>query len=80
MWIVYILISLKDLNRYYIGITDDLERRLGEHNRTQSGYSKRYAPWRVETFITFRNEYLARKFERYLKAGSGHAFLKKHLI
>ena len=80
MHIVYILISIKDTNRYYIGITDNLERRLGEHNRSQSGYSKRYAPWRVETSIAFRNEQLARDFEKYLKVGSGNAFLKKRLI
>jgi predicted GIY-YIG superfamily endonuclease len=80
MLIVYILISLKDPNRYYIGITDDLERRLGEHNRTRSGYSKRYAPWRIETCILFRNERLARAFEKYLKVGSGNAFLRRRLI
>lgn len=80
MYIVYILISLRDPQQHYVGITADLERRLGEHNRSTSGYSRRYAPWKVETYIVFKNEILARDFEKYLKAGSGHAFLKKRLI
>jgi predicted GIY-YIG superfamily endonuclease len=80
MYIVYILISEMDPNRYYIGITQDLQRRLGEHNRTSSGYTKRYAPWKVETFITFQSAGLAEDFEKYLKRGSGFAFLKKRLL
>ncbi len=81
MHIVYILISETDSNRYYIGITQDLQRRLGEHNRlSNDGYSKKYAPWRVETFITFQDALLAENFEKYLKRGSGFAFLKKRLI
>jgi len=67
-------------DRYYIGITEDLNKRLREHNTENSGYSKRYAPWDVETYITFRNKLIAERFEKYLKAGSGQAFLKKHLL
>lgn len=80
MKIVYILISEKDSTRYYIGLTDDLQRRLGEHNGASVGYGKRYAPWRVETFTTFYNDEQAIAFEKYLKSGSGFAFLKKRLI
>ena len=77
---VYILLSLKDPSKYYIGTTQDLNKRLREHNSSQSGYSKRYAPWEIETYISFTNKLLAGKFEKYLKAGSGQAFLKKRLI
>ncbi len=80
MYIVYILISEIDTNRIYIGLTQDLQRRLGEHNRTTTGYCNRYAPWKVETFITFQNVQLADDFEHYLKRGSGFAFLKKRLL
>ena len=80
MYIVYILKSLKDPTRSYIGITQNLQRRLEEHNLDKSGYAQRYAPWDVETYIVFSNGVLAEKFERYLKAGSGQVFLKKHLL
>ena len=80
MHYVYILVSLKDLTRYYIGRTENLEARLQQHNRGESGYSKRYAPWRLETYTAFSDLRLADDFERYLKSGSGHAFLKKRLL
>jgi putative endonuclease len=80
MQIVYILLSLKDPTKYYIGITRNLKKRLKEHNGATEGYAKRHAPWQVATFVTFNNTRLAENFERYLKQGSGNAFLKKHLI
>jgi predicted GIY-YIG superfamily endonuclease len=80
MYIVYVLISLKDADRHYVGLTEDLEKRLKAHNAKKSLFSKKYSPWGIETFITFKNEYKARKFEKYLKSGSGYAFLKKHFI
>ena len=81
MNIVYILISENNPNRYYIGLTNDLERRLKEHNcASNDGYTKRYAPWKVETFVTFQNDQLAKEFEKYLKEGSGFVFLKKRFL
>lgn len=80
MHIVYILKSKKKFGKIYIGITDDLSKRLAEHNSEKSGYSKRYAPWEVETYVTFKNKTLAENFEKYLKVGSGQAFLIRRLI
>ena len=80
MHIVYILKSIKNPRRYYVGLTGDLGRRLKEHNSEKSGYSSRYSPREVETHIIFKNRVIAAKFERYLKEGSGQAFLTKHLI
>lgn len=77
---VYILISINHPDKYYIGSTKDVAKRLSEHNQLKCVYSRRYAPWRLETYLVFYNEELAGKFEKYLKHGSGHAFLKKHLI
>ena len=78
--IVYILRSLKTSDRIYIGYTTDLERRLREHNRSESEYTKRFAPWQVETYIAFQDVTRAKQFETYLKSGSGHAFLRKRLV
>ena len=80
MHIVYILKSIKDPKRCYIGMTQNLEKRIQEHNRDVGGYSKVYAPWELETCIDFKNKLLAEKFERYLKHGSGQAFLKRRLL
>ncbi|MBN1870114.1 MAG: GIY-YIG nuclease family protein [Candidatus Omnitrophica bacterium] len=80
MFYVYTLISQADRKRYYIGITKDLKERLKEHNQGKVNYSKRYAPWKIGTYTFIDNEELAYRFEKYLKSGSGHAFLKKHLL
>lgn len=77
---VYVLRSQKDKTKLYIGSTQDLESRIKEHNQKKSQYSKIYAPWELEVFISFKTQNLAHSFERYLKSGSGHAFLKKRFL
>ncbi len=71
MYFVYIL---KDCNKgsTYVGITKDLIKRIKEHN------SKR--PYKIIWYSVFGDKIKAYKFEKYLKTGSGIAFLRKHLI
>lgn len=80
MHVVYILLSKKNPQRYYIGITENLAERLKEHNASKTGYAKQFAPWDIETKIEFKDRKLAYAFEKYLKSGSGNAFLKKHFL
>ncbi|MCX5679770.1 MAG: GIY-YIG nuclease family protein [Candidatus Omnitrophica bacterium] len=80
MWYVYILRSETDRNRTYVGITEDIEKRLITHNAGTQYHTKRYLPWRIETYIAFSDKDKAFKFEKYLKAGSGKAFLNKRLL
>ncbi len=80
MFYVYILKSLKDRSRSYIGFTTDIEQRLKVHNLEENIYSKRYSPWAVETYVAFKDKSSALRFEKYLKVGSGQAFLKKRLL
>ena len=80
MYIVYILISKKYPNRIYIGLTEKLTQRVGEHNIGKSSYSSKYGPWELATYVTFSQKKKAAEFEKYLKSGSGFAFLKKHFI
>lgn len=78
MYYVYIL-KCSD-NKTYIGCTDDLKGRLKRH---QSGWvpaTKHRLPIILDTYIVFSDKYKAFNFEKYLKSGSGRAFLKKHLI
>ena len=77
---VYVLSSLHKPELTYIGLTNDLRRRLREHNAGQSGYTKKFMPWRLETYIAFSNQKKAPEFERYLKKGGGWRFAKRRLI
>ena len=46
MFTVYVLKSLVK-NRFYIGHTADLDKRLREHNAGRTRSTKAYAPWNV---------------------------------
>jgi putative endonuclease len=76
---VYILQSLEFVERYYVGITDDLKSRLAKHNAGGVSHTSKYKPWRVKTYVAFSDEKNAQAFERYLKTASGRAFAKKRL-
>ena len=76
MYYVYILESLKN-GRLYTGSTNNLERRLFEHNSGQSKYSRLTKPFKLlycEEFPT-RTEAVHR--EKYLKTGRGREELSK---
>jgi len=80
MYIVYILASKKYTDRCYVGLTTNIENRLIYHNSGDSPYTKKYAPWELRTYITFNDKARATEFERYLKSGSGFAFLKRRFL
>jgi predicted GIY-YIG superfamily endonuclease len=76
---VYILRSLRDPRRRYVGAATDLERRLAQHNAGESVHTSKFTPWKVSVVIRFERDDRAEAFERYLKSGSGRAFSKRHL-
>ncbi len=78
MYFVYSIQSEIDSDRYYIGITTDVTRRLDEHNTGKSLHTNKFKPWRLLTYIAFAERYKAEIFEEYLKTGSGRAFCKRH--
>ena len=79
MHYVYILWSSKSKN-FYFGYTDDLKKRLDEHNKGLSKSTKPHRPWTLVFYSAFKNKKLAKDFERYLKSGSGKAFTYKRLV
>lgn len=78
MWFVYIL-KCNDSSSY-VGCTTDVSRRLDEHNSHKVFYTKDKTPVKLITYISFSNKYKAFEFEKYLKSGSGRAFLHKRLF
>ena len=75
---VYILVSEANDEAHYSGITRDLNGRLVEHNHRKCPHTAKHRPWKIETAIAFRSETKARRFERYLKTGSGREFARRH--
>ena len=78
--LVYILRSDSHPDRYYTGLTDNIERRLAVHNSGGSKHTAHLRPWSLVAFTTFVTADSAVAFERYLKTGSGRAFSKRHFV
>jgi len=75
---VYILRSVNNPERRYIGLAADVPARLSAHNAGQNQSTVRWRPWMVDVCVEFRTEQMAVRFEKYLKSGSGHSFAERH--
>ncbi len=79
MTYVYVLQSIDNPDRHYIGITSDLRRRLQKHNDGDVSHTSKFRPWSITTYVAFTDRDRALAFEKYLKSGSGRAFAKARL-
>ncbi|MCF8238275.1 MAG: GIY-YIG nuclease family protein [Saprospiraceae bacterium] len=75
---VYIL-SCHD-GSIYTGCTSNLDGRLERHYKGQVPSTSYRRPVKLLTYIAFPDKYRAFAFEKYLKSGSGRAFLKRHML
>jgi putative endonuclease len=75
---VYILQSIADPARFYIGITEDLRIRFKKHNAGEVRHTAKFRPWTIKNYFAFADPKKAYAFEKYLKSGSGRAFAKRH--
>lgn len=70
---VYILQSLKD-KQYYTGLTNNIERRLQEHNSGRVTVTKSRKPFRIVYSERTENLKEARTREKFFKSGAGREF------
>ena len=77
---VYMLSDVATRTHHYVGMTEDIEKRLAKHNAGQVPHTSRFAPWTIDAAIAVRGKTTAAQLERYLKSGSGRAFANKHLF
>jgi len=71
----YVTFSEK-LNKYYIGSTTDIERRLLEHNRGKEKFTRTGCPWILvytEVFIELLD---ARRRELYIKKQKSRKYIE----
>jgi predicted GIY-YIG superfamily endonuclease len=71
--------SLKCKDGYYVGCTDNIDERLSRHQKGSVPATANRLPVSLEFYFAIENKYKAFEFEKYLKSGSGRAFVKKHL-
>ncbi|MCU0472255.1 MAG: GIY-YIG nuclease family protein [Bacteroidales bacterium] len=66
MYFVYIIESEKG-KRFYIGQTEDIEKRVERHNRGRSLSTKAYIPWVLKWWKEYETRSEAVKVETALK-------------
>jgi putative endonuclease len=78
MYYVYVLLSKKD-NHFYTGFTEDLRRRVAEHNngKVQSTASRR--PLRLVYYEGSLDQNDAIHREKYLKTTYGKQYLRNRM-
>jgi putative endonuclease len=74
----YILKSKKD-GKLYIGSTNDLRKRLSQHNQGLSTYTKGRGPYKIIYYEACLLRKKAESRELYLKSGMGKRYLKNRL-
>ncbi|MFQ5790049.1 MAG: GIY-YIG nuclease family protein [Acidobacteriota bacterium] len=78
MHYTYVLLSSRD-NRFYTGCTDDLKKRVLEHNTGRVRSTAHRAPLELVYYEACLSRDDALRRERFLKTGKGKRFLKKRL-
>lgn len=66
-------------NKLYKGITEDLKKRVKDHNSGRVKSTKSYRPWKLIYYEAHRNKTPARKAELFYKTKQGRRQLKKKL-
>jgi len=79
MFYTYILKNTTT-GRYYVGFTPDLKKRLEKHKGGLVISTKSNLNYDLEWYCAFKTKKQALNFERYLKTGSGIAFMKKRFF
>ena len=77
MFFVYIIVSENKNLRFYVGISENIEARLKQHNSGKTKSTKSYLPWKLFFFETFKSRKEAREKEKYWKSGIGKERIKE---
>jgi predicted GIY-YIG superfamily endonuclease len=63
-----------------VGSTDNIRRRLTEHNSGKVDSTRGRVPLNLEAYVAVKDQNKAIELERYFKTGSGRALLKKRIL
>lgn len=79
MFYTYCLESRKT-HKIYIGFTNNLKRRVEEHNKGTGGdFTAKNGPWKLVFYEAHSDEHDAREMEHFYKTGYGREVLKGKL-
>ena len=78
-YFLYIIWSEK-LEKYYIGSTVSLERRLAEHNSGKANFTRKGIPWNMVYSEEFNTKMDAQKRERYIKRMKSRKYIESLVL
>jgi predicted GIY-YIG superfamily endonuclease len=64
----------------YVGSTNNIRRRLNEHNSGEVDSTKSRIPFSLEAYIAVKDQAKAVELEQYFKTGSGKALLQRRIL
>ena len=81
MFYLYILYSISS-DKYYVGYSDNVERRLSEHNHSvRTTYTSKHRPWILKKQIEISNNRgFTIKIERALKKSKSRILIEKIIL
>lgn len=53
MYCVYLIRSIKDSTKTYIGFTNDIDQHMRKHNERASIFTSDHRTWKLVTYIVF---------------------------
>ncbi len=78
IWYTYVLYN-KKLNKFYIGSTNNLKRRIKEHQNSKTQTTSMGGKWNLVYYEACLAKKDAQERERQLKTGFGRGYLRKRL-
>ena len=76
----YVYVLKDGHGKRYVGYSKNLKDRIYAHERKSAKTTKTYQEPKLVWYCAFTNKTKALNFEKYLKKGSGHAFMNKRLV
>jgi putative endonuclease len=77
-YFIYIIYS-ESFDRYYVGLSKDIDSRLKTHNSGKVKSTKAFKPWILVHTEQFETRIEARKREKYFKSSAGRRWRKNNL-
>jgi len=78
MYFTYIIYSV-NFNKYYVGLSANVNQRLKSHNAGKVKSTKAFTSWELVHIEKFDTRIEARKREKYLKSAAGRKWRKNNL-
>ncbi len=79
----YVYVIENPAGRFYAGQTDDLERRVLDHNdadRSKTSFTAKHGPWELVWSETHETRSAAMQRERFIKSRKSAAWIRCYLL